>query len=332
MPRIILHVGPGKTGSKYLQSALAALREPMRQDGIDYADDWWDPKQTLNHIGLFGALQRGDVARIEDACHRLQESAYPTMILSCESFYMVKPEMWQRFKALLPGTSVEVVFYCRRWSERIVSTWQQSVKGGSSATLPEWCTRVFRAPAANPNVNYAVALRRLGSVFGEDSLRLVSYSNLRDHDVDILQHFLRVIVGWQRDFVVPSDRVITNVSPGPVETEMIRILNTVSFHATGRRAARVRVRFLQFRELDRFAALAEQMRAELDQVVLDDSSSVFAAAFAATSAFANRLVSPEYGQQIFQPRSRAVDFVRSDYLMREGAPAAVRELYRALGL
>ena len=40
MPRYILHVGPQKTGTTYLQSAFAEFRSQLKARGIEYPRLW----------------------------------------------------------------------------------------------------------------------------------------------------------------------------------------------------------------------------------------------------------------------------------------------------
>ena len=52
MPNYVVHIGPPKTGTKYLQHSLYKLRETMLRDAINYPNDMWTHKREFSHFRL----------------------------------------------------------------------------------------------------------------------------------------------------------------------------------------------------------------------------------------------------------------------------------------
>ena len=84
-------------------------------------------------------------------------------------------------------------------------------------------------------------------VFGRESLRLVSYSNLRQQKVDLAEHFFKTFLGWDQPISVPPGLVQSNVSPDLFDTEIIRALNHLDFIATRRIRLNMRVKLRTMR-------------------------------------------------------------------------------------
>src|SRR5262249_44066297 len=149
-----------------------------------------------------------------------------------------------------------------------------------------------------------IVWQKFAAAFGPESLRLVSYSNLRDRKIDVVQHFLGEVINWRKKFEVPKQNIVENISPDPVQTEMLRGLNYLHFLKTGKKDIRIRIGFFKYHDMTKFAALAEIMRAELTQLRLDDNAPMFDQVFDAVSGYKHCLVSPAYGNEIFRRRAK----------------------------
>ncbi len=348
MPRFIIHIGPAKTGSKYLQSTLFGLRAEMLKDGIDYADCWWSVRRPhISHAPLMERLQGPPDTETEAAFRRLRESDCRSVILSCEGFTALPLEKLEYWRSLLGDSPAEIVFYCRRWSERIPSSWQQDVKEGRFETLPELCVRTFRKPLENRGINYTLVWEKYAAAFGKENLRLISYSNLRDQNVDIARHFLSEVVKWRDDVVLPTENIVTNVSPGAFHIETLRGLNYLHFAKTGKPDFRVRVKYFQRENLapgtrsagvraaasseaPRLNPLNEAMQQNLSKLRIDDRTVLFDEVYHAVSKYRDCLIGTQYGADIFRRAPVDFDWVRPDYLLWPGVMEYLQELYATL--
>ena len=146
MPTCVMHIGATKTGSKYLQTSLAALAGELLKDGICYPTTLFSPKPQVWHRGLATLLQQGRSTELENIFHDLGAGGYRYVCFSNEGFWRLSEEQLLYLRELLSGFEIRIVHYCRRWSERIPSLWKQNVKEGFVVTFPEYLSRAIRAP------------------------------------------------------------------------------------------------------------------------------------------------------------------------------------------
>jgi hypothetical protein len=259
MPKYVIHIGPPKTGSKYLQSILFHSRADLADQGIYYASDWWTTKNQIQHDPLMNLLRAGNESVVKESFRRINASGYRVVALSCEGFDDLRPPQIKLLHDAIGDNPVGIVYYCRRWSERIPSDWQQHIKMGQFPTLPEFYTKYLRAPSDRLDINYARVLDKFGSVFGRGSLCLVSYNNLKERKIDLFRHCARTFLDYSREVSVADESIQTNTSPDMYDTETIRVMNCLDFHSTGRYRLNMRVRFEQLRKRFDTSKLKEKM-------------------------------------------------------------------------
>src|ERR1700739_379591 len=83
MTRYLIHVGPYKTGTTYLQHAFTAMRPILPSRGICYPENWGS---IHGHHILTAQLQRDEKASLRDAFGRLAGAGDTTILLSSETF------------------------------------------------------------------------------------------------------------------------------------------------------------------------------------------------------------------------------------------------------
>jgi hypothetical protein len=224
---------------------------------------------------------------------------------------------------------VQVLFYIRRWSEVLLSSWQERTKHGSTETLPEFLLGPTANPAANPAINFGTCLKGLATSFGIANLRLVCYSNLVDSKADIFRHFLATFVGLPDLASAAAERA--NTSAGMYATEIIRSLNVVQRIEEGAVEGRLGFTYLaRSRELDT-TELQAAMALSVDELIFDEDTPALqllhTQLFVTYSAC---LVDPRLAQRLFVPKRGRLQFINQDYLLLHGAADALRHLYRTL--
>lgn len=133
-----VHVGHGKTGSSYLQSALAASRGVLTQAGIDYpiAED-------RAELARKGAITSGNLRYVPGAlAGLLQGAAADHVLISSESLFPALARQLASFcaeaEAAMPGVALEVLLYIRDPLDHAVSSYHQEVKrGGYTGSLSD---------------------------------------------------------------------------------------------------------------------------------------------------------------------------------------------------
>ena len=155
MPKYIFHAGPPKTGSKFLQSQMFHGREYLKERGILYPDFWLS---SVTHHPFINNLKDGK--NLKEEFDKFNTGEYKTVIFSSESFGELKDSALEQLKKYIGDNPVEIIFYVRRWSDRIPSVWRELVAAGHHETFPEFYARVLTAPDNKGLINYSLPWRR----------------------------------------------------------------------------------------------------------------------------------------------------------------------------
>jgi hypothetical protein len=325
MVRYILHIGPPKTGSKYIQSQLYHNRPYLEENGVIYPDNWWVRPDQVFHEPVLRLLR--EKSNLKPEFDKICAKGLATVILSCEGFDALNLGEIERLRDAMGEGDVDVVYYARRWSDRIPSDWRQHVMMGHVITFPEFYARLLNRPSETGEINYSSVWDHFARVFGRDSLKIVPYSNLREHGIDLFAHFCRTVVGLPDVPQTKKGLIQHNKSPDMVEAEILRGLNYLYFLENGFNDIRIRIRFLRLRKGYALKPLYEIMQSEIREIMVNDSAPSLAATWEAISAYKDRIVSQEYGSEMFARREERVNFVGQNYLYRKGALEEVQKCY-----
>ena len=171
MPRFILHVGPHKTGTSYLQEAFVRTRPLLAGRGVLYPATWG----RIAHHGLPELLRSGADARLARQFAELGMAGYPTVLISVEGLATLPRAAIERLRALIgPDNPVRVVFYARSWADRLPSHWKQATREGGTQSLPEYLYQRVAQPSGSLLVNFGAGLRACAEVFGPEALAVSS--------------------------------------------------------------------------------------------------------------------------------------------------------------
>jgi len=328
MPTCVMHIGATKTGSKYLQTSLAALAGELLKDGICYPTTLFSPKPQVWHRGLATLLQQGRSTELENIFHDLGAGGYRYVCFSNEGFWRLSEEQLLYLRELLSGFEIRIVHYCRRWSERIPSLWKQNVKEGFVVTFPEYLSRAIRAPLMVPDLNHRLVWDKFAAVFGRESLHVVPFNNLVDNEVDLVEHFLETFFGWQ--YAQPPENTLSNVSPDMFDCEILRALNAIHLRKTGSTSDQVRIRFLRQRKTLEVDYLLQVMSNDLGEMVVSDHFQVFQPVYAQMRTYRDRLVSRQYGDELFTFKANKGNYVQQNYLLDHEATRELHRLYEEI--
>ena len=277
------------------------------------------------HDAVSDGLRRGkDLKADFDA---INETDAETVILSCEGFDDLKVGELERLQSYIGGYPVQIVYYARRWSDRVPSDWRQRVMMGQYATFPEYYIRFLNNPEGTGEINYSIVWETFEKVFGRQSLSIVSFNNLVDRGVDLFKHFCEAIVGLAATPQVVQGLVQKNESPDMIDTEILRVINYLYYLETSQVNKVMRVKFHKLKERYDLSSLREHMQSDIREIKLKDNAVPLRTTWEAISAYQDRLVSPEYGKQIFELRDVQMPFVGQNYLFRPDAIDEVRRLY-----
>jgi hypothetical protein len=327
MPRYVVHVGPHKTGSTYLQACFGQLRSYLAARGIVHPDGWSERGQVSQHL-LFQRLRAGDPSLAAEFA-ALNASAHEIVLLSAEDLADLTPDEIARLGELIGSHPVDIVFYCRRWSELLISGWRELVKHGHTLSFPVFLARATADPFASHVLNFRIRLDRFAHAFGRESIHLVSYNHLVEQGVDLLQHFTTRFLRLPEAPAGTGARV--NASLDPVESEMIRVLHDFHQARGGDRDPRLTVAYLQQKAALDIGRPVAAMRDDMRGLAIDEDAAGFRALHQELlGMYGDRLVEPRPPQQLFTPRRADLPFVAQSYLLADGVLDAIAGIHRQL--
>lgn len=322
----VVHIGPHKTGTTYLQHAFTAMRPALLARGIGYPEAWGS---IHGHHVLTERLIQGDDAVLRGQFEWLEgDPGIHTVLLSSETLTYLDDGQVARLKTILGHNPVTVIFYFRRWSEVVPSNWRQVLKGGASASLEGFAASCMGDPTAHAIVNFALVLDRYARVFGKEAIRVASYSAVVDSGEDLLVHFCRNFLEWPDP--PPNSLGLVNESLGMVDCEVMRTLNALESIRGGTPGIWLYFRYLAHKKALPIDDIVERsMQYSVETVRMDDKAlAQLHAEIARRYRYA--MVLPTPGGMLFEPHTAAVDFIKSDYLLRPGILDAMREIHARL--
>lgn len=161
--RLILHIGPRKTGTTYLQRVLQQLSPELQAQGVLYPTRYREGKEDYNHVGAVT-----DITHNEETRHGSRWSARDgsqwealcaavnafdgTAILSAEMLGGLRPPAAQHFMAGFRFDQVDVVVTMRDLGRIIPSSWQQHVRNTHTQDYKAYIKRRARERGKKPPV------------------------------------------------------------------------------------------------------------------------------------------------------------------------------------
>lgn len=333
MLKFVIHAGPPKTGSTYLQMSLRALAPKLRAAGVWYPDVWWTHPGHFNHAMLLHGIMSSQDEAFQDGFRQFEASDAHTIVLSSEGFGGMRRNQLTRLRRLIGDHDCKVIYYCRRWSDWVPSQWQESVKAGRIETLPEACARIYRDPS-QPPINFSMRLDWLTEIFGPESVQLISLSNLIDEKIDMANHFCDAVLGLP-GIPPPDEGGRVNESRDPFMSELGRILNVLKITRGEEVAPRIAPLLIRFREhpdlRDDVEKVLASMESSVATITLDDNLPPLRGVYnKLLTKYRGILINPGKADGLFEKRVRTVTYVRQDYLLHPGIPDTIARISACL--
>ncbi|MCW8109083.1 glycosyltransferase family 61 protein [Alteromonas ponticola] len=185
--RIIIHIGPPKTGSSAIQFFLLRNAKKLKQSGIWYPSHSTDKNNISsgNAREICSEDKDGRLLADPDKLSKLitkfnRNSELHTLVLSSESFFRIAESL----AALIPNA--EFIAFLRNPIEYAMSIYNQSVKRHGN-------TNVF-LPPAKLNMGQWKTIVKLSQVVNEKNLHLCRYKSAESHEniLDDIAAILRI--------------------------------------------------------------------------------------------------------------------------------------------
>lgn len=147
-PVVYLHIGAPKTGTTFLQAVLAQNRRSLKAQGLLYPGPGSD--HFLAAQDIRGAFKGATDPRIDGAWGRLVDVVARwsgrAALISHETLIAADDREIDRMVADLSEHDVRIVVTARDFTRQLPAVWQEDLKNGRTATLPEFLERVRRGP------------------------------------------------------------------------------------------------------------------------------------------------------------------------------------------
>ena len=227
---VLLHIGPYKTGSTAIQSALFARRDELLKYGVAYPGNW----RRLFGIGhaLLRWAPRGhevpDVERWDRFAAKVREMDDRRVCLSTEDFGRIrKPDRAHKIVTDLGPDRLHVVAVARAYHRVLPSHWQERVKSHITTSYEDWLREVL---GDDPTVDTHRAFHTSHDVRWMTSMWLPHLSPERftlvvtdDTDRRLLPRTFEQMLGLPDEFLTLPDAA--NASLSFQATEMLRAVN-----------------------------------------------------------------------------------------------------------
>ena len=241
MKKLIVHVGPHKTGTTYIQGLLHKNREILSSLSVSYPDVYY---LYLGHHYLLNELNgRAEAHEIRSRILAAMNDA-ETCILSSENFILLSLFGLKKLKNAFPEVDFKFVIYSRRPSLRLISRWHELVKQGSYQSMESYFVKHLFKPMKSREVNVSHYIKDLINVYGEDSFRLVDYETA-SFEKNMMSCFLRAS---EIEDIIEDNNIVVNKMTVLEEIEIIRMINYTASKEEILRGSNVREKYYFLKE------------------------------------------------------------------------------------
>jgi hypothetical protein len=240
-------------------------------------------------------------------------------LISSEDLCDLNQQEIERLKGFTQGIDTTIVIYVRRWSERLLSAWKESIHHGAALTFPHFAAAHLANPTASNQMNMATLVQSYCNVFGRSNIRLVSYDRLVENKIDIADHYFKNILGLRHDRSIVSHQI--HVSLDARNIELGRALNSID--------NRLGIAYLAQIERVDTSRILEAMKSHQDSITLDETDRLWSMAQSEFyGEFGDLFVEPK--PRHLEPVVKQIRYVTPGYLVEPGIAEAIRGLRHIL--
>lgn len=227
----LVHIGPPKTGTSALQSALHVAREPLAGHGVVYPGTTRHPQSAIHAVigrpPLLGHA-RPELLAWTRLAGEIAEAGDRRVVLSSEFLADAGDEAVRRVVSDLGEPRVHVVVTLRPLARILPSQWQQYVQNGLRMPYGTWLDAAFgRSSRALPTPTFWQRHRhdelvaRWAAAVAPSRVTVIALDPSRP---DMLLRTFESLLALPEGLLVPEEG-LTNRSLTYGETELIRLFN-----------------------------------------------------------------------------------------------------------
>jgi hypothetical protein len=238
IPKLLLHIGPHKTGTTFIQEQLFAHSAQLNTRGINYVSS--GISMGCGQHAIVEEFQKSGRSPI--LARAVQEFGhFSRNIISSENFDRLNAEQVASLAKTLRSVDTTVVYVMRRSDDLLISSWQEDIKHGAEATWSECFFPHMARPYDSQLFNPSVVLDLYHKNF-PGKVKVLNFDTLAADGTDLVTALLQT-VAVSPPFEVKQELVNASI-PIP-HVEVLRALNVMwRQHGNGRSNARVRTAFL----------------------------------------------------------------------------------------
>lgn len=257
--KLVLHIGPHKTGSSYLQRTFYESSAAFREKGIYYPVEW--VTSQYGHHKVSALLSRG---KIEELVEFLADplACEETLVISSENFDRLNNEEVALLRELFKDFEVTVVYFKRSAPGLVVSAWQERVKHGGTMSFFEFAFSHVVHPLNSRLLNHCLVLDNYVKYFGIEAIRIL------DYDSAALNRSLFDKFCEAADLVVlkgAGEHRLVNKSFDLWEIEIVRGLNLLARLENKLNGLNVRSAYLAKKEAEEVRKLTTRLKGIIDR-------------------------------------------------------------------
>lgn len=233
MPRLILHIGGGKTGSSFLQHCFASKAEALREAGVLY------PHADSAPAAVAGAVTSGngvELARflssetassehstLDSLADVLSSADAKDVLFSCENMQAFRPRNLEILaaRAGASGYELAVVYYVRSVVGRAYSAYVQRVKRHLERREFKQFVRTYQYPCARVATNLSRVLPSTGYL-------VRNYDHAKS---DLFGHFARAALPPAAQAIQIDGRVVNRTLAPPEVAFMLKMNSLLATEA-----------------------------------------------------------------------------------------------------
>ena len=222
---IVMHAGPHKTATTYIQHNLQAAKENLLGLGWLYPDvgkEDYSAHHDLAHNSdkYFGDNTVGK-KELSALANRPQDQ---NLIFSAEGFCRWGAAKLKKFSEIIGAGEIDIVYVVRNPVDVFYSYWAEEIKQGYSYSLPQAFSENFANPMASRLLNPLIDIAKIKHA-GMTRIHVVPFEVLRERKINVYSHILESVMGLHD--VSPSVTDARNTS-FPIElTEFLRLLTLI---------------------------------------------------------------------------------------------------------
>jgi hypothetical protein len=224
---LVMHAGPHKTASTYIQNNFAAARKPLARAGWIYPEFGTEGLKGHHHLAHNARLYVGaDGPHGEElrALGRRAAAEEKNLLFSAEGFCRWGVAKFLNFARVMEAETLDIVYVVREPFSLLYSYWAEEVKQGRTSGFADRFLGSFASPFDCRLLN---PMQDLHPLLAQSRIRLhvVPFDLLMRRKIDIFGHICETVLGEKGVPLTETGRKNTSYS---IElTEFLRLLTLI---------------------------------------------------------------------------------------------------------